>query len=85
MPGKFDQITTFVHIVAASQRGASKYFIFPAHVAALVCKPRLVIAVKPTTALDVTTQLQILKPLKSLVRAFDVSMLLVIHDFGVVA
>ena len=52
---------------------------------ALACQPRLVIADEPTTALDVTTQLQILKLLKSLARKFDVSMLFVTHDFGVVA
>ena len=52
---------------------------------ALACNPRLVIADEPTTALDVTTQLQILKLLKSLVAEFDLSMLFVTHDFGVVA
>jgi peptide/nickel transport system ATP-binding protein len=52
---------------------------------ALACSPRLVIADEPTTALDVTTQLQILKLLRSLATEFDVSMLFVTHDFGVVA
>jgi peptide/nickel transport system ATP-binding protein len=52
---------------------------------ALACAPRLVIADEPTTALDVTTQLQILRLLKSLATEFDVSMLFVTHDFGVVA
>src|SRR3954469_21447048 len=52
---------------------------------ALACAPRLVIADEPTTALDVTTQLQILKLLKSLATEFDVAMLFVSHDFGVVA
>ena len=52
---------------------------------ALACSPRLIIADEPTTALDVTTQLQILKLLKSLATEFDVSMLFVTHDFGVVA
>ena len=52
---------------------------------ALACGPRLVIADEPTTALDVTTQLQILDLLKSLASEFDVSMLFVTHDFGVVA
>jgi oligopeptide/dipeptide ABC transporter ATP-binding protein len=52
---------------------------------ALASSPRLVIADEPTTALDVTTQLQILKLLKSLATEFDVSMLFVTHDFGVVA
>ena len=52
---------------------------------ALACSPRLIIADEPTTALDVTTQLQILKLLKSLAAEFDVSMLFVTHDLGVVA
>ena len=52
---------------------------------ALACSPRLVIADEPTTALDVTTQLQILNLLKSLASEFAVSMLFVTHDFGVVA
>lgn len=52
---------------------------------ALACDPGLVIADEPTTALDVTTQLQILKLLKGLADEFGVSMLFVTHDFGVVA
>ncbi|MBM3221718.1 MAG: ABC transporter ATP-binding protein [Candidatus Rokubacteria bacterium] len=52
---------------------------------ALACRPRLVIADEPTSALDVTTQLQILRLLRDLVSRFDVSMLFVTHDFGVVA
>jgi oligopeptide/dipeptide ABC transporter ATP-binding protein len=52
---------------------------------ALACRPRLVIADEPTTALDVTTQLQILKLLRQLVADFGLSMLFVTHDFGVVA
>jgi oligopeptide/dipeptide ABC transporter ATP-binding protein len=52
---------------------------------ALACNPALVIADEPTTALDVTTQLQILKLLKSLTEEFGIGMLFVTHDFGVVA
>jgi oligopeptide/dipeptide ABC transporter ATP-binding protein len=52
---------------------------------ALACQPRVILADEPTTALDVTTQLQILKLLKQLTRQFDVSMLFVTHDFGVIA
>jgi oligopeptide/dipeptide ABC transporter ATP-binding protein len=52
---------------------------------ALACRPRLVIADEPTTALDVTTQREILRLLRRLVADFGVSMLFVTHDFGVVA
>ncbi len=53
--------------------------------AALACAPGLVIADEPTTALDVTTQHQILLLLRELVAEFGISMLFVTHDFGVVA
>jgi len=53
--------------------------------AALSCAPALIIADEPTTALDVTTQGQILLLLRELVIEFDVSILLVTHDLGVVA
>ncbi|MBO0764489.1 MAG: ABC transporter ATP-binding protein [Hyphomicrobiaceae bacterium] len=53
--------------------------------AALACAPRIVLADEPTTALDVTTQLQILKLLHNLARQRRLSMIFVTHDFGVVA
>jgi ABC-type dipeptide/oligopeptide/nickel transport system ATPase component len=52
---------------------------------ALVCKPELLIADEPTTALDVTIQAQILGVIKSLQREIGCSVLLITHDFGVVA
>ncbi len=53
--------------------------------AALACSPRLVIADEPTTALDVTTQQQILRLLRELVDELGIAMLFVTHDLGVVA
>jgi peptide/nickel transport system ATP-binding protein len=53
--------------------------------AALACSPRLIIADEPTTALDVTTQQQILNLLRELVAETGVAMLFVTHDLGVVA
>jgi peptide/nickel transport system ATP-binding protein len=52
---------------------------------ALACKPKLLIADEPTTALDVTIQSQILTLLKELQQEEDMSILFITHDMGVVA
>jgi len=52
---------------------------------ALSCNPTLLIADEPTTALDVTTQAQILELMQSLQEQYNMSLLFITHDLGVVA
>jgi ABC-type dipeptide/oligopeptide/nickel transport system ATPase component len=52
---------------------------------ALACRPPLIIADEPTTALDVTIQAQVLDLLRELKTRFNLALLLITHDFGVIA
>jgi ABC-type dipeptide/oligopeptide/nickel transport system ATPase component len=52
---------------------------------ALACRPPLIIADEPTTALDVTIQAQVLDLMRELKAQFNLALLLITHDFGVVA
>ncbi|MGH6927880.1 MAG: ABC transporter ATP-binding protein, partial [Dongiaceae bacterium] len=52
---------------------------------ALSCKPELIIADEPTTALDVTIQAQILHLMQGLCRRLDVALMIITHNLGVVA
>lgn len=52
---------------------------------ALACNPALLIADEPTTALDVTTQAQVLELMKELKTKFEMATLLITHDLGVVS
>ena len=51
---------------------------------AVCCKPKLIIADEPTTALDVTVQAQVLELLKDLQKTMDTAILLITHNLGVV-
>ncbi len=52
---------------------------------ALACDPDLLIADEPTTSLDVTIQAQILELMKSLLKQFNSSLIMITHDLGVIA
>ena len=52
---------------------------------ALSCRPRLLIADEPTTAIDVTTQAQVLALLKELQRKYGTAIIFITHDLGVIA
>lgn len=52
---------------------------------ALACRPKLLIADEPTTALDVTIQAQVLTLMKNLKNQYGTSMLMITHDLGIVA
>ncbi|MEM6972985.1 MAG: ABC transporter ATP-binding protein [Pseudomonadota bacterium] len=69
---------TFPHQMSGGQR--QRVMI----AAAMACDPALLIADEPTTALDVTTQAQILKLIRELIARRDAGALFITHDFGVV-
>lgn len=52
---------------------------------ALACNPQVLIADEPTTALDVTIQAQVLKMIKDLKEKYEMAMILITHDMGIVA
>jgi peptide/nickel transport system ATP-binding protein len=52
---------------------------------ALLCRPEILIADEPTTALDVTIQAQVIEIIRDLIEQFHMSMILISHDLGVVA
>jgi peptide/nickel transport system ATP-binding protein len=72
-------ISSFPHQLSGGQRQRIMIAM------ALVLDPRLLIADEPTTALDVTTQAQILELIREMRRKHDTGVLFITHDFGVVA
>lgn len=79
IPDPKERIHYYPHQLSGGQRQRVLIAI------ALACNPQLIIADEPTTALDVTTQEQILLLLKKLQKELGISLLLITHDFAVVA
>jgi peptide/nickel transport system ATP-binding protein len=79
LPRPSEQLDRFPHELSGGMR--QRVVI----AAALICEPKLLIADEPTTALDVTTQAQILELFDRLSQELGMATLLVTHDMGVVA
>ncbi len=78
IPEPHKRLDAFPHMLSGGQRQRVMIAM------ALACNPKLLIADEPTTALDVTIQLQILKLLEALQAEFHMAVLLITHDLNMV-
>jgi oligopeptide/dipeptide ABC transporter ATP-binding protein len=79
MPDPGLQLSAYPHQLSGGQRQRVMIAI------ALACRPQVLIADEPTTALDVTIQVQILGLLRELCNRLDMAILFITHDMGVIA
>jgi peptide/nickel transport system ATP-binding protein len=79
LPGNDHQAGRYPHELSGGMRQRAMIAV------ALACRPRLLIADEPTTALDVTIQAQIIELLRALQREMGMSLLFITHNFALVA
>jgi len=79
IPAPRQRITDYPHQLSGGMRQRVMIAM------ALACNPRVLVADEPTTALDVTTQAQVIEQIAKLQKELDMSVILVTHDLGVVA